>query len=599
MSRLYKFHITCFMLAAKFLLVSQCMSQYTVRVGKDTFYLSAGKKDSAIVNLMFDKSKELQIRSPKLALQYAGKALALSQKLAFRPGIAKASVLLGDLAEDKGLMSQAYKHFLTAYSQYKKMGDIAGQVEMLNRIGVIFNDRGELSKAMEQHYNALRLSEKKKYQRGIADALFYIGQIQAHQGLNEQVEETYRRVVQIADSLGYTEMTGKIYNLNGIDCINKGEYSDAIDWFEKYLDVVRKSENTKALAAGYNNIGVALKRMGRYEQAKKYYYKSLSMTGVHGDVKNAMFAENSIGELYYVQKQYDKAIEHKNKSLEYAKSMGAMSMISHLYKDLFMINVDKGAYKDATDYMAKIIAMNDTLNIQNIVEKTAEMQAKYESERKQKQIEIQRLKLGKQGIALRKSRLEKYALFGGLSLTLIVALLLYNRYLVKRKANRELEEKNKIIRKQKDSIVDSINYAERIQLSVLPEEKRFNKHFKDYFIYYKPRDIVSGDFYWFVERGGWRIVAVADCTGHGVPGAFMSMIGNMLLREIVLEKNISDPDRILAELHHGIVTALQQERGRDIGSQDGMDVALCSIPPECNKVYYAGAMNPLYIVRKG
>lgn len=169
------------------------------------------------------------------------------------------------------------------------------------------------------------------------------------------------------------------------------------------------------------------------------------------------------------------------------------------------------------------------------------------------------------------------------------------------KNHKKLSEKNKIIENQQEKIIDSINYAKHIQQSILVEESEMQKHFPQSFIYYQPKDIVSGDFYWLseIKKNGSSlyVVAVADCTGHGVPGAFLSMIGNMLLNKIVNEKDIIQPALILKELHHGILNSLHRENNSN-ASEDGMDIAICTIDPVNRVIEYAGAMNPLYVVRK-
>jgi transcriptional regulator with GAF, ATPase, and Fis domain len=150
----------------------------------------------------------------------------------------------------------------------------------------------------------------------------------------------------------------------------------------------------------------------------------------------------------------------------------------------------------------------------------------------------------------------------------------------------ELEQMNK-------EITDSINYARTIQEAILPFSDRISQSIKDFFIHYQPKAIVSGDFYWFTEVDGKQIMAAADCTGHGVPGAFMSMIGNDMLNDIVNRRGITRPDLILNELHKGIRYVLKQEQTLN---QDGMDIALVEIDKKNKKIYYAGAKNPLIYV---
>lgn len=169
--------------------------------------------------------------------------------------------------------------------------------------------------------------------------------------------------------------------------------------------------------------------------------------------------------------------------------------------------------------------------------------------------------------------------------------------------NKALDEKNQIIEKTNQDITSSINYAKRIQQAILPEMDTIRKYFQDCFVFYRPRDIVSGDFYWLAHKNYKIIVAVVDCTGHGIPGALMSMIGNELLNDIVKSRNITEPDKILNALRRGIIHTLRQEESNN---QDGMDVAICCIDnyPDSYrehlgepKLEYAGAGIPLVYVQ--
>ncbi|MCB0495890.1 MAG: SpoIIE family protein phosphatase [Cyclobacteriaceae bacterium] len=161
----------------------------------------------------------------------------------------------------------------------------------------------------------------------------------------------------------------------------------------------------------------------------------------------------------------------------------------------------------------------------------------------------------------------------------------------------ELTETKKIVDAQHKSITDSINYAKRIQHAIIPSKNEILTHFKDAFVYFKAKDVVSGDFPWMYRKDKYVYIAAVDCTGHGVPGAMMSLIGNLLLKDIVGKKDI-DPAALLYDLHWGVVKTLKQdEEGNK--TADGMDVALCRIDFESNEIQYAGAHRPLYHVRNG
>lgn len=165
------------------------------------------------------------------------------------------------------------------------------------------------------------------------------------------------------------------------------------------------------------------------------------------------------------------------------------------------------------------------------------------------------------------------------------------------KQKEELQQKSAIIEIAYDDIKSSINYAKRIQESILPLKNEIKKSFPESFVLFKPRDIVSGDFYWFSKHENKNIIACVDCTGHGVPGAFMSMIGNTILNEIINEKGIETPSEILNLLHERVRQSLKQDL-ENAETRDGMDISLCVIDTLNNKIQYAGANRPLYIIRK-
>jgi serine phosphatase RsbU (regulator of sigma subunit) len=185
----------------------------------------------------------------------------------------------------------------------------------------------------------------------------------------------------------------------------------------------------------------------------------------------------------------------------------------------------------------------------------------------------------------------------------LLGLMLY-RYKEKQKANTLLEEKNSAILEQKNivseknkEITDSINYAKRIQDAMLPSHKILNEYFKENFVFYQPKDIISGDFYWATRKNDRVYIAAADCTGHGVPGALMSMIGISFLRQVINEMNVTDPAQVLNRLHDMVVQALNEDISvRD--SKDGMDIALLMVDIGNRKAEFAGAVRPLYVADK-
>jgi len=220
--------------------------------------------------------------------------------------------------------------------------------------------------------------------------------------------------------------------------------------------------------------------------------------------------------------------------------------------------------------------------------------------------------------AIEKQKLVLYFVLLALLLVSVLGYYIYRGYKIKREANVKLEEKNRTISSQKDEIEkqrdlaaaqrdqigyqkrhieDSIMYAKRIQTALIPSLELFSDKL-EHFVLYKPLAIVSGDFYWVSAQSNPQVIISADCTGHGVPGAFMSMLGVTLLNEIIIGKHILIPDQIIELLRQGIIKSLKQVADED-SIKDGLDIAVCVVDFDNNILWYAGANNPLYLVRGG
>lgn len=220
------------------------------------------------------------------------------------------------------------------------------------------------------------------------------------------------------------------------------------------------------------------------------------------------------------------------------------------------------------------------------------------------------------------SRTVSYSVGAGLILSLALAGALFIGFTQKRRSNillsdknhklgeayeeisaqkEELHAMNEDLAEKNHDIMDSITYARRIQEAILPDRSQLKAALPDSFVLYMPRDIVSGDFYWFFQTPSQTFIAAVDCTGHGVPGAFMSVLGMSLLNQIVIASPNIEPGEVLNQLHAGVMRSLKQQ-GAQAGSgtqQDGMDIGLCSLNAERSQLKYAGANNPFYLIREG
>ncbi len=213
---------------------------------------------------------------------------------------------------------------------------------------------------------------------------------------------------------------------------------------------------------------------------------------------------------------------------------------------------------------------------------------------KQKELELASQEKRTKQLEIENATYIKNAFIGLAVFIAIVSLLLLRAYFIKRNSNTKLHKQNELIAEQKQEITDSIQYAQRIQFAILPTKENISKAFSQSFVLFKPKDIVSGDFYWFQEVEGKKYIAACDCTGHGVPGALMSMVATDMMNDALV--HTKKVDEILAHTNRSIRVALKQSSDDD-STRDGMDLALCCFDEKTNVLQFAGACRPLWLIR--
>jgi serine phosphatase RsbU (regulator of sigma subunit) len=284
--------------------------------------------------------------------------------------------------------------------------------------------------------------------------------------------------------------------------------------------------------------------------------------------------------------KFTESERYLNLALSIDSVTGNKDAVKEEYSALSELYNKKGEYRQAFVYHRLYSNIKDTLlNLQSIKQIT-EMDVKYESEKKEKDILLLKKDKDLQQAEISKQKLIRNGFIGGLILTLSLAFILFNRFKITRK-------QKKIIESQNFQIVESINYSKKIQDSLLPSIETMQKAIANIFVFYKPKAIVSGDFYYFKEFEKYTLLACVDCTGHGVPGGFMSTLGSLLLDKIANNEALG-PAEILNKLSGEIVRVLHQQDGGEI--QDGMDLSVCLIDRINKKIEFSGARNGIIIV---
>ena len=552
----------------------------------------------------------------KNAIDYGEKALNLSQKLAFKKGIALSYYAQGYAYRLMGKYKKAISFQVNAQTKLKKLNDSINLAQTFRELGVIHRRKGNFLKSIDYFLTSLKLFETLKYKRGESDVAASIGLLYSRQRNFNKSLEFHNKALNLHQTLNSKPSIAMDYNNLGDVYAGKKEYGKALGFYEKSQKIKKELNDTRGIAIVLSNIGYTYIKQNKFKSAIEFCKKSLKLRDELGLRKSKMFPLLYLAEAHAALKEFDKAIFYGTQALNIAKGIGAKFRAMEMSEKLSIIYKESGDYKNALDLFQKHKAYADSVFNEKKTKKIAEVEAKYKTEKQAQEITFFKKEDENNKTLLRQRTNLVVAITFGALLLIILAMVLYQSNQRKQHTNQvlvlqkqEIEVKTEEILAQRDmleqqhkDIRDSINYARKIQTAILPLPEEISAAIPEHFIFYKPRDIVSGDFYWFAavrneETGNTKyVISASDCTGHGVPGAFMSMIGNDLLNDLVKARQITQPDVILNKLHKGVRKALHQEISENT---DGMDISLCVIDPTEKTISYAGANSALVYVKEG
>ncbi|MCX6296791.1 MAG: tetratricopeptide repeat protein, partial [Bacteroidetes bacterium] len=389
--------------------------------------------------------------------------------------------------------------------------------------------------------------------------------------------------MQINDSLRIENAIASLgavyYDINDLE--------KSLYYFKSGLAYYKSVEDFNKVALSQNNIGSIYNELEKYPEAIANYKEAMDIfLNLKDSTSYAMCLAN-IGNVYNNMKDYKQGIDYALRGLDISFRLNDRNTIAACYVFLAEGYQFSGDYQHAFKYQTKLLNLKDTIYDLKTNQNIAEMQTRYDTEKKEKQNQILKQENDLQNLSINRQKIINYSITLGLVLVIGLAFFIFKGYKQKQKANLQLEEKNiligqknKIVEEKNKDITDSIRYAKRLQTAILKPENTLANYFDDGFILFIPKDIVSGDFYWFEKFGNLSLIAAADCTGHGVPGAFMSIIGCNLLSQAVNEYAITYPAAILNSINKGLTKVLQQKGEAGSIVKDGMDIALCSFDPE-------------------
>ncbi|GAB4284613.1 MAG: hypothetical protein Kow0068_09710 [Marinilabiliales bacterium] len=505
--------------------------------------------------------------------------------------------------------NDAVENYQKSLELYKKVGDQAGIANCLQVIGVIYHEWGDYEKSLEFNQSALKIYEEMDDKYRIANSYINIGIVYKDWGnYQEKALEYFNKALDLMTEIDNKQ--GIAYSLSNIgsvyedwenyqenDSINKNmNYLKAIEYHQKALVIEEEIGDKHGMAGTIESIGNVYAKMKEYRKSLTHNLKAMMIREEIDDESGIAQSYHSIGTVYMMIGDYSNALDYFYKALELAKKLKKLRLEQDVYYSISDVYGKIGDYKNAyINHVNYSILKDSLINIESH-KQIAELEKKYQTEKKEQQ--IQHLNKEKEYLTeqqrLRDEKLKQKNIILLVSIIALSIFIIFSFFLFRllrqiRKKNIELELKNR-------EISDSIHYASRIQSAILPPKEYISEILPQHFIFAKPRDIVSGDFYWLARKDDKIIVAVADCTGHGVPGAFMSMLGVAFINEIVNQMTKISASEILNKLRDNVIRSLHQT-GKEGEAADGMDIALCVVDKTTMNINFAGANNPLFVIR--
>jgi len=529
--------------------------------------------------------------------------------------------------KDKSAMIDAYNHMAIAYSmrgeyetslkynfeilkfdtQAKDSSEIA---KTLNQIGINYQYMGDYPKALDYYYQALHIRENKKDARDIGDTYTCIGLVYYDLKDYKKAMEYLFKSLDLYKKVNDEESIAGCYqNLANVFADAK-DLKTALSYYNNSYSLYKKFNNLQGISASLHNLGSINHDLKQMDSSLFYYNKATAVYEQLGDQLGIASNNVSIGTTYLDLRKPNEAISFCEQGLKLSKEIQSPESANIACFCLSEAWKQKGDYKKAYEYYTLYISERDSLvnetRTKDITRK--EMQYKFDRKSVADSLKFESEK-GIRDIKLKQEKNQRFVLYGGLILVLVFAAFMFNRFKVTKKQKQVIELQKDLVEEKNKEITDSINYAKRLQEAILPPEKMWKEQLPESFILYRPKDIVAGDFYWMEklsrqstvgsQKSEIILLAAADCTGHGVPGAMVSVVCSNALNRSVKEFGITEPGKILDKVKELVIETFEKSENE---VKDGMDISLVAIEwNEQEKNYaiqWSGANNPLWYIRE-
>ena len=572
-----------------------CDAQNTVIDSlKQVLYMS--NEDTLKVNTLISICQNEYRLAPDSAILHGNEALNLSEKLNYSKGMANAYKYIGMGNYFLGNYPETIELWQKSLSSFEEINDKVGVANILSNIGALYTNEGNDVKALDFLLRSLKAAEELKDTLRIATSMINIGIVYLNNPATQDIAlKYYRSALPLSEKIDNNDAIGTAAVNLGELYFRREVYDTALFYYEISLNAFRKS-NSGNVPYTLTNIGKVYTRRGDFKKAIRYQQEGYDIAKQSNAKLEMTSTLLGMADTYLEAGSIKSGIKTYNEAREIAKEIGAKNELKQAYEGLAEAYAKLSDYANAFKYQTLLTNIKDTLYVAANDKKIQSLQFNYELDKRETQIGLLTKDKELQEVIIKKQKFTQITIFIGLIIAILIALQTYRNYRRKVRTNDLLAKQKNEIEIQNKNMTDSINYAKRIQSAMFPSKDILSSDLFEYFILFKPLDIVSGDFYWFKKENNSIFVAAADCTGHGVPGAFMSILGLTFLNELVSKSASIATNEVLSKLRDHVIKSLNQTQNLS-STKDGMEMALFILDMEYHKLQFSGANRPLYLIR--
>lgn len=578
-----------------------------------TYFLDKALRLAESKNLKSAQSEALSWKGELLrwsgdrenALLLLDKALKIAEETNDKKRAAFCLISQGEAHRSVLDFEKAFDCYSRSIAYSKEINDVYKIILCNNSIADIYRVQGDYVRSIAEFQKTRDLARKNGIKFQLAFSLQNIGGIYDAQKEYAKALANYKEAIAIANESNDKLRVTNIYNNMGNTYQQMNNVDMALECFERSRKIAEEIGSYDNVAEALSNIGSLHFNKGNTVKALEYYTEAYEIANETGNMGKVCDVLHSMGECYFKLKNLEKAKECTEKSIQIAQETNLLPTLKMASQLLCNIYQEQGQYKKALEMIVLHIKLKDSLGNEDRVKEFAEVEykakeegLKAEQEAREKMFAAERARKNEE---LKRQKTIRYAFTIGFCLVAVLAVVIYRGLRVNKKQNKiitaqkkEVEHQKELVDEKNKEITDSITYAKRLQEAILPPPDFLNKYLPNNFILYKPKDIVAGDFYWAEKINDLFFIAAADSTGHGVPGAMVSVVCSNALNRSVKEFKITETGKILDKTRELVLETFEKSANE---VKDGMDISLLCVDHVSRKIYWSGANNPLWYIQ--